>query len=97
MGWCNDLLIDPKNSNVLYAATWQRHRTVAAYMGGGPGTALYKSNDGGETWEKLNKGLPTSNMGKIGLGISPQNPDIIYAAIELDRRTGGVFQVQSRC
>ena len=46
-----DLLIDPRNSNVLYAATWQRHRTVAAYMGGGPGNALYKSNDGGETWE----------------------------------------------
>lgn len=87
-----DLLIDPRNSNVLYAATWQRHRTVAAYMGGGPGTALYKSNDGGETWEKLTKGLPSSNMGKIGLGIAPQNPDIIYAAIELDRRTGGVYR-----
>ena len=88
-----DLLIDPRNPDVLYAATWQRQRSVAGYMGGGPGTALYKSLDGGITWEKLSKGLPSSNMGKIGLGISPQNPDLVYAAIELDRRSGGVYRL----
>ncbi len=87
-----DLLIDPRNPDVLYAATWQRHRTVAGFMGGGPGTAIYKSTDGGESWDKLSKGLPSSNMGKIGLAISPQQPDVIYAAIELDRRTGGVYR-----
>ncbi|UOB17390.1 WD40/YVTN/BNR-like repeat-containing protein [Abyssalbus ytuae] len=87
-----DIVIDPRNPDQLYAATWQRHRTVAAYMGGGPGSGIYKSTDGGETWEKLEKGLPTSWMGKIGLAISPQKPDIIYAAIELDRRTGGVYR-----
>ena len=87
-----DLLIDPRNPDVLYAATWQRQRSVAGYMGGGPGTALYKSLDGGSTWEKLSRGLPSSNMGKIGLGISPQNPDVVYAAIELDRRSGGVYR-----
>jgi photosystem II stability/assembly factor-like uncharacterized protein len=87
-----DLLIDSRNPDLLYAATWQRHRTVAGYMGGGPGTAIYKSVDGGETWQKLTKGLPTSNMGKIGLAISPQKPDVIYAAIELDRRKGGVYR-----
>jgi photosystem II stability/assembly factor-like uncharacterized protein len=91
-----DLLIDPRNPNVLYAATWQRHRTVAGYMGGGPGTAIYRSYDGGETWEKLNNGLPSSNMGKIGLAISPQQPDVIYAAIELDRRKGGVYRSEDR-
>ena len=91
-----DIVMDPRNSKCLYAATWQRHRNVAAYMGGGPGTALYKSVDGGNTWEKLTKGLPKSNMGKIGLAISPQNPDVIYAAIELDRRTGGVFRSNDR-
>ncbi len=48
------------------------------------------------TWEKLTKGLPSSNMGKIGLAISPQNPDVIYAAIELDRRTGGVYRSENR-
>ena len=87
-----DLLIDPRNPNHLYAATWQRHRTVAGYMGGGPGTGIYKSTDGGENWQELKKGLPKSNMGKIGLVLSPQNSDVIYAAIELDRRTGGVYK-----
>jgi len=91
-----DIVIDPRNPDRLYAATWQRHRNVAAYMGGGPGTALYKSEDGGETWSKLSQGLPKSNMGKIGLAISPQNPDILYAAIELDRRTGGVYRSEDR-
>ena len=91
-----DLIIDPRNSDLLYAATWQRHRNVASYMGGGPGSGIHRSTDGGETWEKLTKGLPSSNMGKIGLAISPQNPDVIYAAIELDRRTGGVFRSENR-
>ena len=87
-----DLLIDPRDPNVLYAASWQRHRNVAAYMGGGPGTAIYKSVDGGESWRKLKIGLPSSNMGKIGLAISPMQPDVIYAAIELDRKKGGVYR-----
>ncbi|SEQ82948.1 Uncharacterized protein SAMN05421824_2424 [Hyunsoonleella jejuensis] len=87
-----DIVMDPRNENILYAATWQRHRNVAAYMGGGPGTAIYKSTDGGETWVKLNTGLPKSDMGKIGLAISPINPDVIYAAIELERRTGGIYR-----
>ena len=91
-----DILIDPRNPNVLYAATWQRHRTIAGYVGGGPGTAIYKSIDGGENWKKLVKGLPTSNMGKIGLAISPQKPDVIYAAIELNRRTGGVYRSENQ-
>ena len=104
-----DILIDPRNPNVLYAATWDRHRTVAAFMGGGPGSGIHKSVDGGETWKKLHKGLPndrdsngdgkideddlpTVNMGKIGLAISPQKPDVLYAAIELERTTGGVYK-----
>ncbi|HKJ78899.1 MAG TPA: hypothetical protein VKA10_05165, partial [Prolixibacteraceae bacterium] len=91
-----DLLIDPRNPDLLYAATWQHHRNVAAYMGGGPKTAIYKTDDGGKVWEKLSKGLPAENMGKIGLTISPQNPDIVYAAIELDRRKGGVYRSADR-
>ena len=91
-----DILIDPRDPNLLYAATWQRHRTVAGYMGGGPGSAIYKSKDGGESWKKINNGLPNSNLGKIGLAISPQNPDVIYAAIELDRRKGGVFKSDNK-
>ncbi|MGY3794629.1 VPS10 domain-containing protein [Aquimarina sp. 433] len=91
-----DLVIDPRNPDVLYAATWQRHRTVAGYLGGGPGSGLHKSTDGGETWTKLTSGIPSSNLGKIGLAISPFNPDVIYAAIELDRRTGGLFMSTNR-
>ena len=85
-------MIDPRNPQILYAATWDRHRTVAALMGGGPGSGIHKSIDGGETWEELTNGLPKSNMGKIGLAISPQQPDVVYAAIELDRTTGGVYR-----
>ncbi len=87
-----ELVIDPRDPNQLYAATWQRHRTVAAYIGGGPGSGLYRSSDGGETWTKLTAGLPTSNMGKIGLTISPQKPDVLYADIELDRKKGGLWR-----
>ena len=91
-----DLEIDPRDPNVLYAATWQRYRTVAGYLGGGPGSGLHKSVDGGETWAKLKKGIPGSNLGKIGLAISPFNPDVIYAAIELDRTKGGLFMSTNR-
>lgn len=91
-----DMLIDPRNPDVLYAATWQRHRTVAGYMGGGPGTAIYKSTNGGETWNKLSNGLPSGNLGKIGLALSPQKPDVVYAAIELDRRSGGVYKSENQ-
>lgn len=86
-----DLLIDPTNSDVLYAATWDRHRTVAAYMGGGPGSGIHKSVDGGETWTKLSTGIPKVRLGKIGLAMNPFNPNMIYAAIELERLTGGIF------
>lgn len=87
-----DLLIDPRNPDLLYAATWDRHRTVAAYLGGGPGSGIHRSRDGGETWEKIESGIPGSNLGKIGLAISPQDPDVVYAAVTLDRRTGGVYR-----
>jgi photosystem II stability/assembly factor-like uncharacterized protein len=87
-----DILIDPRNPDLLYAATWQRHRNVAAYMGGGPESGIHRSTDGGNTWQKLSNGLPDGNLAKIGLAISPQNPDVIYAAIELNRRKGAVYR-----
>lgn len=91
-----DIAIDPRNPDWMYAAAWQRHRNVAAYMGSGPGSGIHRSKDGGETWEKLKTGLPGSNMGKIGLAISPQKPDVVYAAIELERTTGGVYRSTDR-
>ena len=91
-----DVIIDPRDPDWMYAATWQRHRTVAAYMGGGPGSGIHRSTDGGESWEKLTSGIPKSNLGKIGIDLSPFNPDVIYAAIELDRKKGGVYMSTNR-
>ncbi|MEO0898661.1 MAG: glycosyl hydrolase [Bacteroidota bacterium] len=91
-----DIVLDPRDPNWMYAATWQRHRTVAAYLGGGPGSGIHRSTDGGETWEELKSGIPNVNKGKIGLAISPQNPDRIYAAIELLRTKGGIFMSENR-
>ena len=90
-----DVVIDPTNPEILYAATWQRHRNVAALLGGGPGTSIYKSMDGGDSWTKINKGLPGSTMGKIGLAISPMKPNVLYAAIELERRKGAVYRTEN--
>jgi len=91
-----DILMDPRNSDLLYAATWDRHRTVAAYMGGGPGSGIHRSTDGGETWEKLKSGLPMSNLGKIGMTLNPFNPDQVYAVVELDRKKGGLYMSTDR-
>ena len=91
-----DVVVDPRDPGRLYAATWQRQRTVAAYMGGGPESGIHRSTDGGETWEKLTEGLPEGSLGKIGLALSPQDPDVLYAAIELDRRTGAVYRSTDR-
>lgn len=92
----SDVVIDPRDPDVLYAATWQHHRTVAAYMGGGPESGIHRSTDGGQTWTLLENGLPEGNKGKIGLAVSPQNPDVVYAAIELNRASGGVWRSEDR-
>ena len=86
------LVIDSRNPNKLYAATWQRQRTLPAFVGTGPGSKIHTSDDGGTTWQELNNGLPDADMGKIGLAISKINPDVIYAGIELNQRKGGVYR-----
>ncbi len=91
-----DIVMDPRDPDRLYAATWQHHRTVAHYIGGGPESGVHVSEDGGETWSKLTTGLPGGNVGKIGLAISPLDPDVLYAAIELNRREGGVWRSSDR-
>jgi photosystem II stability/assembly factor-like uncharacterized protein len=91
-----DVVMDPRDPKVLYAATWQHHRTVAAVIDGGPETAIYRTTDGGSSWTKLTNGLPKGNMGKIGLAISPQKPDIVYAVIELNNRKGGFWRSSNR-
>ena len=90
------LLIDPRNPDKLYAATWSRQRKIGVYVGTAKAAGIHTSDDGGETWTKLKTGLPAGNMGKIGMAISPMNPDVIYATIETDNRGGGFYRSENR-
>ncbi len=92
----NEIHMDPRNSNVLYATAHQRRRQVYTYISGGPESNIYKSTDGGATWEILKKGLPDADKGRIGLAISPVNPDYLYAIIEASDKNGGVFRSTNR-
>ncbi|MFB0564381.1 MAG: WD40/YVTN/BNR-like repeat-containing protein [Candidatus Aminicenantaceae bacterium] len=86
-----DIVMDPRNPDILYAASYQRRRRVFTLINGGPEGAVYKSTDAGETWTKLKSGLPEGDVGRIGLAISPANPDVVYAIIEAEGDTGGFF------
>jgi photosystem II stability/assembly factor-like uncharacterized protein len=77
-----DLVMDPRDSNVLYATSYQRIRRPWGFSGAGPKSGIYKTVDGGKNWKKLSGGLPSGLLGKIGLAIFPRNPDILYAIIE---------------
>jgi len=92
----NNIVMDPRDPNVLYASGEQRRRHVFTKIGGGPETAIYKSVNGGETWDKLTNGLPGVDMGGIGLAVSPVNPDIVYAIIEAAGDAGGFFRSVNR-
>lgn len=88
---CNEIHIDAKNSNILYATYHQRRRHEWTYLGGGPESALYKSTDAGKTWRKLSSGLPAGDVGRISICIVPSNTDILYSVIEAGEGKGGVF------
>ena len=77
-----DVIFDPKNPDVIYAASYQRERRPWSFVGGGPGSGLWKSTDGGDSWTKLTEGLPKGDVGRIGLDVSRSNPNIVYATIE---------------
>jgi len=77
-----DIVMDPRDPKTLYAAAHQRRRHVSALINGGPGSAIYKTYDGGENWSKIVKGLPKEILGQIALAISPQRPDVVYASVE---------------
>ncbi|NRA50735.1 MAG: glycosyl hydrolase, partial [Phaeodactylibacter sp.] len=91
-----DLVMDPRDPDVLYAAALQRRRHVFTYVGGGPGSGIYKTTDGGQNWSKANKGLPSGDIGRIGLAISPANPEYIYAMVEAAGDASGFFRSTNR-
>jgi photosystem II stability/assembly factor-like uncharacterized protein len=91
-----DVVIDPQNPETIYAAAYQRRRHMWTLIDGGPESALYKSTDAGVTWNKLRAGLPTTEMGRIGLAISPVDSNVIYAQVEAADRKGGIFRSSDR-
>jgi photosystem II stability/assembly factor-like uncharacterized protein len=89
-----DIAIDPQSPWTLYAAMYQRRRTPFGFNGGGPGSGIYKTVDGGATWKKLTRDLPDGVTGRIGLDIYRSNPAIVYAVIE--NANGGIFRSEDR-
>jgi len=88
-----DMVMDPVNPSVLYAATYQRLRRAWGFNGGGPGSGIYKTTDGGDTWTELTNGIPAEDKGRIGLAISASNPSVLNALIETaDRNTTGTYR-----
>jgi len=87
---------DPSNPDVIYAAAYQRRRSVAAFMSGGPESGIFKTTDAGKTWRKLTVGLPSGDMGKIGLAVSPQDPRVVYATIEAGPDEKGFYRSSDR-
>src|SRR5688500_8307246 len=86
-----DLSIDPQNPNVMYAALWEAYRVEYQMSSGGPGSGLFKSTDGGETWSEItrNPGLPPGVIGRIGVSVSGADPNRVYAIVE--HENGGLF------
>ncbi len=91
-----DIVIDPRNPDVVYAATYQRRRHFWSMINGGPEGSIQKSTDGGATWNKLAGGLPSGDLGRIGLAISPVNPDILFAYIEAQGEGSGIYRSSDR-
>ncbi len=87
----NNVIMDPSNPDIMYATSEQRRRHVYTKIGGGPESAVYKSTDGGETWRKLSSGLPSGDIGGMGIAVSPVNPNIVYLIVE-DASGGGFYR-----
>jgi photosystem II stability/assembly factor-like uncharacterized protein len=88
----SEVHFDPRDPDILYAAAHQRRRHVFTQISGGPGSAVYKSTDAGQTWQKIVKGLPGGDLGRIGLALSPVVPNLLYAIVEAQEDKGGFYR-----
>lgn len=88
----NEVVMDPANPDILIASSYQRRRHVWTLINGGPESAIYKSTDGGKNWNKITNGIPNVDLGRIGLAMSPVDPDIVFAIIEAADDKGGLFK-----
>ena len=82
---CSDLIMDPKNPNIMYASFWEFRRTAWSFSSGGTQSALYKSVDGGKTWNKIHNGFPAGKFGRIAIAIAPSNSNILYSVLETEK------------
>ena len=89
-----DMAMDPADPSILYAAAYQRQRRAWGFIGGGPGSGIYKSTDGGASWRELTMGLPEGDKGRIGLAVWNRNPALIMAVVEAE--DGGIFRSEDR-
>ncbi len=92
----NEVHLDPRNPDTIYATAYQRRRHVWTLVNGGPEGGVHKSTDGGKTWRAINSGLPGGDKGRIGLAVSPVNPDVLYAIVEASEGSGGVYRSRDR-
>jgi photosystem II stability/assembly factor-like uncharacterized protein len=82
---CADLAINPKDPNIIYASMWEFRRTGWSFNSGGDNSALYKSIDGGENWEKIHNGFPEGKLGRLAIAVANSNPEVIYTVIEAEK------------
>ncbi len=92
----NEVIMDPRNPDLLYASTYQRRRHEWTLIDGGPGSTIYRSSDAGATWSKIENGLPKEDKGKIGIAVAPSAPDTLYAIVESTPKNGGFYRSTDR-
>ena len=90
---CSEVTLDPRNPDVVYAAMWEHRRTAWSFDSGGEKSGLYKSTDGGKSWNKIHNGFPSGKLGRIALAIAPSQPDRLYVVIESEQdATKGLYR-----